>query len=131
MLRPCLGHRAGGVYGLGDSFGLGWIFLRPNFCSWLKCIVIVKPSSGGSVGHGGKACIRGTVTHTTLAGKLIPEVSSLILHVVHLDFMLVKHGAVIPPYRSENTAFSPYFHIPCVSIHKNSQDILRHPSASR
>lgn len=64
--------------------------------------------------------VRGTATHTTLVGKLIPEVNSLILYVVHLDFMLVKHGAVLPPYRSENTAFPPYLHIPCVSIHKNS-----------
>lgn len=75
--------------------------------------------------------VRGMVTHTTLVGKLIPEVNSLILYVVHLDFMLVKHGAVLPPYRSENTAFPPYFHVPCVSIHKNSQEILRHPSASQ
>ena len=74
--------------------------------------------------------VRGKVTHTTSAGKPVPEVNSLILHVIHLDFMLVKHQAVLPPYRNDNTELPPYFHIPCVSTHKNSQGILSHPSAS-
>lgn len=108
------------------SDGAGAHF-RPSFSSQLH-VEIINPSSGGSMDHSGKACIhRGKVIYADSIRKPVAEICSLILHVIHLDVMLVKYEA-FPPYGNENTAFLPSFHFLCVSKHKNSQEIFSHPS---
>lgn len=51
--------------------------------------------------------IREKIVYAESIRKPVPEVCSLILHVIHSDFMLVKYEA-LPSHRNENIAFLPY-----------------------